>query len=132
MVNGSILVVDDVPDMLKFLERLIKEELHVDVVTVDNGEKAIERISKEPVSIVLADIRMPRMNGVELLRHIKEMDHSPLVIMMTAYGTIEDAVDSLKLGAYDYITKPFDEERLLHTLKKALEHHDLAQKKRRS
>jgi DNA-binding NtrC family response regulator len=124
-VNGSILVVDDVPDMLKFLERLIKEELHADVVTVDNGEKAIEMISKGPVSIVLADIRMPRMNGVELLRHIKEMDHSPLVIMMTAYGTIEDAVDSLKLGAYDYITKPFDEERLLHTLKKALEHYDL-------
>ncbi len=124
-MNGSILVVDDVPDMLKFLERLIKEELHVDVTTEDTGEKAIERISRDPVSIVLADIRMPRMNGVELLRHIKEMDHSTLVIMMTAYGSIEDAVESLKLGAYDYITKPFDEERLLHTLKKALEHQDL-------
>jgi DNA-binding NtrC family response regulator len=124
-VKGSILVVDDVPDMLKFLERLIKEELHVDVATVNSGEKAIERISKEPASIVLADIRMPRMNGVELLKHIKEMDDSALVIMMTAYGSIEDAVESLKLGAYDYITKPFDEERLLHTLKKALEHHDL-------
>ncbi len=124
-MNGSILVVDDAPDMLKFLERLIKEELHVDVVTVDNGEKAIEKMSKEPASIVLADIRMPRMNGVELLRHIKEMDHSTLVIMMTAYGSIEDAVESLKLGAYDYITKPFDEERLLHILTKGLEHHDL-------
>src|SRR5512143_3134161 len=111
--------------MLKFLERLIREELHVDVVTINSGEKAIERLSREPASIVLADIRMPRMTGVELLKHIKEMDDSTLVIMMTAYGSIEDAVESLKLGAYDYITKPFDEERLLHTLKKALEHHEL-------
>jgi DNA-binding NtrC family response regulator len=68
---------------------------------------------------------MPGMNGIDLLKHIKETDDSTLVIMMTAYGTIEDAVESLKLGAYDYITKPFDEERLLHTLKKALEHYHL-------
>lgn len=124
-MKGSILVVDDIPDMLTFLERLMKEELHVDVSIADNGEKAMEMIAKESFSIVLADIRMPRMNGVELLKHIKEMDHSTLVIMMTAYGSIEDAVESLKLGAYDYITKPFDEERLLHTLKKALEHYHL-------
>ncbi|NWF93054.1 MAG: sigma-54-dependent Fis family transcriptional regulator [Syntrophaceae bacterium] len=127
-MKESILVVDDVPDMLKFLERLIQEELHVDVVALDDAEKAMEKVLKDPPSIVLADIRMPKMNGVELLRRIKEMDHSPLVIMMTAYGSIEDAVESLKLGAYDYITKPFDEERLLHTLKKALEHHDLVKK----
>lgn len=120
-----VLVVDDVPDMLKFLERLIKEELDVDVIAVDDAEKAMEKVSNEPPSIVLADIRMPRMNGIDLLKHIKETDHSTLVIMMTAYGTIEDAVESLKLGAYDYITKPFDEERLLHTLKKALEHYHL-------
>jgi len=124
-MRESILVVDDMPDMLKLLERLMKEELHVDVCIADSGEKAIEMISKEVFSIVLADIRMPRMNGLELLKHIKETDHSTLVIMMTAYGSIEDAVEALKLGAYDYITKPFDEERLLHTLKKALEHHNL-------
>jgi len=124
-MEGSILVVDDIPDMLTFLERFMKEELHVDVSIADNGEKAMEMIAKESFSIVLADIRMPRMNGVELLKRIKEMDHSTLVIMMTAYGSIEDAVESLKLGAYDYITKPFDEERLLHTLKKAFEHYSV-------
>src|SRR5512143_3366787 len=110
--------------MLKFLERLIREEIHADVATANSGEKAIERLSREPASIVLADIRMPRMNGVELLRHIKEMDDSTLVIMMTAYGSIEDAVESLKLGAYDYITKPFDEKNLLYISKKAVVHYD--------
>jgi len=124
-MRASILVVDDMPDMLKFLERLIKDELDVDVYTVDSGENAIEMISKDSVSIALVDIMMPRMNGVELLQRIKEIDHSTIVIMMTAYGSIDDAVKTLKLGAYDYITKPFDEERLLHTLRKALEYYHL-------
>jgi len=127
-MKGSILVVDDIPDMLTFLERFMKEELHMDVSIADNGEKAMEMIAKESFSIVLADIRMPGMNGFELLKRIKEMDDSTLVIMMTAYGSIEDAVETLKLGAYDYITKPFDEERLLHTLKKALDYYNLIKK----
>ncbi len=127
-MKESILVVDDMPDMLKFLERFVREELHTSVSVADSGEKAIEMISREAFAIVLADIRMPRMNGLELLKHIKETDHSTLVIMMTAYGSIEDAVETLKLGAYDYIAKPFDEERLLHTLKKALEYHHLIKK----
>ncbi len=124
-MRESILVVDDMPDMLKFLERLLQEELQVDVSVADNGEKAIEMVSQGVFSIVLVDIRMPRMSGLELLKHVKELDHSTLVIMMTAYGSIEDAVKALKLGAYDYITKPFDEERLLHILRKALEYHKL-------
>ncbi len=127
-MKRSILLVDDMPDMLKFLERFIKNELHLDVYTADYGEKAIEMILRDPVSIVMADIMMPRMNGVKLLQRIKEIDPATIVIMMTAYGSIEDAVQALKLGAYDYITKPFDEERLLHTLKKALEYHALIKK----
>ncbi len=127
-MSGSILIVDDMHDMLKFLERLIKAELHADVYTTDNGKDAIEMIVGNPVRIVLADIRMPEMSGVELLRHVKEIDNSITVIMMTAYGSIEDAVETLKLGAYDYVTKPFDEERLLHTLKKAIEYDGLFQK----
>jgi len=127
-MKRSILVVDDMLDMLKLLERLIKNELDVNVYTVNNGEEAVEMILKDSVSIVIADIMMPRMNGIELLQRIKEIDPSTIVIMMTAYGTIEDAVESLKLGAYDYITKPFDEERLLHILKKALDYYNLIKK----
>lgn len=127
-MKGSVLVVDDMPDMLKLLERLIKDELDVEVWTANNGERAIEMILKDPASIVIADIMMPAMNGVELLQRIKEIDPSTIVIMMTAYGSIEDAVETLKLGAYDYITKPFDEERLIHILKKALDYYNLIKK----
>src|SRR3990172_4874884 len=127
-MKRSVLVVDDMRDMLKFLERFIKTELNVEVYTVDNGEDAIEMILKDPVSIVIADIMMPKMNGVKLLQRIKEIAPSTIVVMMTAYGSIDDAVQTLKLGAYDYITKPFDEERLLHTLKKALEYYNLIKK----
>ncbi len=127
-MKRTILVVDDMPDMLTFLERFIKNELHVNVSTANNGEDALEMVLKGSAGIVMADIMMPGMNGVRLLQRVKETDPSTIVIMMTAYGSIEDAVETLKLGAYDYITKPFDEERLLHTLKKALEYHDLIRK----
>ncbi len=127
-MKGSIVVVDDMPDMLKLLEKLIKDELDVEARTAGSGEKAIEMILKDPASVVLADIMMPGMNGVELLQRIREIDSSTIVIMMTAYGSIEDAVETLKLGAYDYITKPFDEERLLHILKKALDYYNLIKK----
>jgi len=114
--------------MLRLLERLIKREMDIDVYSVDNGEDALKFISENNVGVVLADIKMPKMDGIELLRQIKRLNGSIVVIMMTAYGTIEIAVESLKLGAYDFITKPFDEERLLHSIKRAIEHYDLIQR----
>lgn len=127
-MNQSILIVDDKHDMLRLLERLIQREMDIDVRTVDNGEDALRLVSENNVGVVLADIKMPKMDGIELLRQIKRLNGSIVVIMMTAYGTIENAVESLKLGAYDFITKPFDEERLLHTIKRAVEHYDLIQR----
>ncbi|MDA8433869.1 MAG: response regulator, partial [Nitrospiraceae bacterium] len=129
-MRQSLLVVDDMPDMLRFLERVIRRELNVDVLTAGNGEEALSMVTGDTIGIALIDIRMPRMDGMELLRRIKKMNDSVIVIIMTAYGSIEDAVECLKLGAYDYITKPFDEERLLHTIKRAMEHHALIQKNR--
>ncbi|HFQ90472.1 MAG TPA: response regulator, partial [Desulfobulbus sp.] len=121
MSRQSILIVDDKPDMLGFLTRLLQSELDVDILCADNGDSALEYLQHGP-DVVVTDIRMPGMNGLELLRRIKAVDRDAIVIMMTAYGSIEKAVESLQQGAYDFITKPFDEERLLHTLKKALEH----------
>jgi len=127
-MKPSVLIVDDKHDMLMLLERIISGELDVDVNTSDNGKDALALISRKPVSVVLADIKMPGMDGIELLRQVKKMDNSIVVIMMTAYGTIETAVESLKLGAYDFVAKPFDEERLVHTVKMALERCDLIRK----
>jgi DNA-binding NtrC family response regulator len=127
-MRQAVLIVDDKHDMLKFLERLVRRELGVDVYTADRGEEALRIVREDGVGIVLADIRMPGMDGMELLTNVKALDYSAIVIMMTAYGSIEKAVESLKLGAYDFITKPFDEERLLHTLSNALEHSSLVRK----
>ncbi len=129
-MRQTLLIVDDMSDMLSFLERVLRKELNVDVLTASSGEEALRIVSDDTIGIALVDIRMPRIDGMALLKQIREMNDSVIVIMMTAYGSIEDAVESLKLGAYDYITKPFDEERLLHTIRRAMDHQALIQKNR--
>jgi DNA-binding NtrC family response regulator len=127
-MKQAVLIVDDLNDMRTFLVRLIGRTMAVDLYTAADGECALEIIAEKQISVVLADIRMPKMDGLALLCNIRRVDPSAIVIMMTAFGSIENAVKSLKLGAYDYVTKPFDEERLLHTVARALEHHALARR----
>ncbi len=127
-MKQAVLIVDDMNDILKFLKRLIGRAMTVELHAASDGARALEIIAEEEISVVLADIRMPKMDGLKLLDEIKRIDPSVIVIMMTAYGSIDSAVESLKLGAYDYVTKPFDEERLLHILAKALEHSALAKR----
>ncbi len=130
MSRKSLLIVDDKHDMLGMLERLVRRELNIDVLTADNGRDALQVISEGSVGVVLADVRMPGMDGMELLQQVGKKDGSIVVVMMTGYGTVENAVESLKSGAYDFVTKPFEEERLLHTIGKAMEHHLLIRKNR--
>lgn len=125
MKKPVVLAVDDNPDMLGYLQRLLGGELGVDVLSAENGKDALNIVQHGGVWAVLTDIRMPGMDGVDLLQKLRELDSSVIVLMMTAYGSIESAVETLKLGAYDFITKPFEEERLLHTVRMALEHHSL-------
>ncbi|MCL4536353.1 MAG: sigma-54 dependent transcriptional regulator [Nitrospirae bacterium] len=128
-MRQSILIVDDMPDMRRMLEKLILRSFsNVDVRTAASGEDALKIIHENNIGVVLADVRMRGMDGIELLKRIKKINESVTVILMTAYGSIESAVDALKLGAYDYITKPFDEERLLHVVMKAIEHYTLVQR----
>ncbi len=116
-----ILIVDDELDLLEGLKRTVIMELECQVLTADNGSDALKIIEQHPVDVVLTDIRMPEMDGLSLLQTIKNHDPSITVILMTAYGTIEKAVEAIKTGAYDFIQKPFDENRLIHLLKKGLE-----------
>jgi DNA-binding NtrC family response regulator len=127
-MKQAILIVDDMADMRKFLTRLIGRAMALDVHTAADAQSALDILSTREISLVMADIRMPKMDGLELLDRIRQQDPSAIVIMMTAFGSIESAVRALKLGAYDYVTKPFDEERLLHTITKALEHRALAKR----
>jgi DNA-binding NtrC family response regulator len=121
MTKARLLIVDDEIDMLRLLERSIGTELGWEIATVQSGEEALELIEKSPFDLALVDIRMPGMDGIELLERIKAFDPWLTVVMMTAFGVIEVAVESIKKGAYDFITKPFEQDDLIRLLEKALE-----------
>ncbi len=126
-MKQTLLIVDDMKDMLVFLARLIGGSIamDIDICTAQNAESALVIMTEKKINVVLADIRMPKMNGLEFLKKIKKKDAHIAVIMMTAHGSIETAVESLKCGAYDYITKPFDEEKLVHMVTNGLAHNEL-------
>ncbi len=118
---AKILLVDDEPSILSVLSTLLKAEGY-EVTPALGGEKAKEFIESENYDLMLSDIRMVPVNGMELLRLVHREKPALPVIMLTAYGSVETAIEALKLGAYDYITKPFKVDELLITVRRALEH----------
>src|SRR3990167_499785 len=108
----NILIVDDE----KIKRMTLKEDLEdagYDASTVSSGQEALELLKKEFFDVVVTDLRMQQMDGIELLKKVKADYPDSYVIMMTAYATVETAVEAMKLGAYDYITKPFSSDELL-------------------
>ena len=130
-MQRAILVVDDEPDMLHLLKRSLEPDLGCRVETEPSAELALERLAREPFDLVLADIKMPGMDGLELLQLIKQSEPMQTVVMMTAYGRIDLAVEAMRLGAYDFITKPFEHDALVLRLEKALERSRLIHENRR-
>ncbi len=128
---GHILAVDDERDMLKLLERIITTKTSYKVTTTCEPEKVLSLVKKEFFDLILLDLRMPGIGGMELLEKIKELDSDIGVIIITAYGTIETAVKAIKLGAYDFITKPFKWEQIIVTLNRAMELQNLKKENRR-
>jgi DNA-binding NtrC family response regulator len=127
-MKQKVLIVDDNPDVPRFLQRLIEAELPVETLSAGGADAALRILEKGAVHCVLTDMKMPGMDGMELLHSIRQRNASLPVIIMTAYGAIETAVEAMKEGAYDFITKPFEEERLLHTVRRALEHQRLLER----
>jgi DNA-binding NtrC family response regulator len=120
-MKRTILVVDDEKDMLQLLKRSLEPDLSCTVFTADSGQAALQMMSETRFDLVLADIRMPKMGGLELLEHVKRKNPDQTVVMMTAYRSVDAAVAAMKRGAYDFITKPFDHETLVVRLEKAME-----------
>lgn len=118
---AKVLLVDDEASILSVLSVLLKAEGY-EVVPVDNGEKALELIKSTAFDLMITDIRMRPIDGVTLLKAVREQRPSMSVLMITGYGTIETAVESLKYGAFDYITKPFKVDELLITVQRAIEY----------
>ena len=124
MAQQNILVVDDEKSMCEFLEIMLKKDGY-EVTSTTSGDKALELLDNNLYSMVLTDVRMPGVNGFEVLRKTKEVSPDTVVIMITAYGSPEGAVTAIKEGAYDYITKPFRVEEVKLTIKKSLERNNL-------
>ncbi len=107
----KILVVDDELKMRRVLQMALEEEGY-SIALARNGKEAVKKISETPFHLVIADMKMPVMDGMKLLRKIRQLNEKLPVIMMTAYGTVATAVEAMKQGAYDYILKPFDMEEM--------------------
>ncbi|MGH7853950.1 MAG: sigma-54-dependent transcriptional regulator [Candidatus Binatia bacterium] len=116
----NILIVDDEPLNLDLLEQELTD-LGYAVDKADGGRAALEKLFSKAADLVLLDYQMPGMNGIETLNEIKKKDPALPVVMITAYGTIERAVEAIKSGADDFVTKPFDPDHLAMVVKKALE-----------
>ena len=126
MAGERILLVDDEPHVLELLSVALEDEGYR-ILEENNGKEALTQLKKEQPQVVLLDIRMPDMDGVEVLRQIKEINKATSVIMITAYGAMETVVEATKLGAYDYLTKPLDLEKVKVLIRRALEAQKLAQ-----
>jgi two-component system, NtrC family, response regulator PilR len=118
---AKLLLVENEPATLGLLTTLLKAESH-DVTPAKGGEEALQLLESASFDLMLTDIRMSGMDGMELLGRSKSMVPGMPVIMLTAFGTVSTAVDALKLGAFDYLTKPFKVDELMNTVKRALEY----------
>jgi len=117
---NTILVVDDEKNYLLVMDALLAEAGY-EVLTAESAAAALDVIRKTDLDLVITDMKMPRMSGIELLTESKRLYPELPVILMTAFGTVEKAVEAMKKGAFDYITKPFKNEEILLTVAKALE-----------
>jgi DNA-binding NtrC family response regulator len=115
-----ILIVDDEPDMQEVLTTLLNGEGYL-VDAASSGKEGLARLEERLYDLIILDVMMPRMNGIETLIRIKEADPNQVVLMITAYASVENAIDAMKRGAFDYITRPFRNEEIILTIKRALE-----------
>ena len=115
-----VLVVDDEPSMRELLVIMLTKEGY-EVLTADSRATAAKALARGPVDMVITDVRLPDGDGIEILRHVKAAAPETAVVVMTAYGSTESAVGAMKLGAHDYLTKPFDVEELKIVVRGALE-----------
>jgi len=117
--KGKILVIDDEPSMQEVLQKLLKDDGY-EVVVASSGKDGLFKLEQSGYELVICDVMMPDMSGLQTLEEIKRLDPEQMVIMITAYGSVEDAVNSIKSGAFDYITRPYKNETVLNAVQRAI------------
>jgi DNA-binding NtrC family response regulator len=115
-----VLVVEDLEDSRESLRELLELALSIEVDAAEDGVRALERLAAREYGVVITDLRMPRANGMWLLREIRDRELSCRVIVVTGHGSVKEAVEAMKLGAFDFLTKPFDPQQLIVLVDRAL------------
>jgi len=127
--SRQVLVVDDEENIRLFLHTLLQKKGY-SVRTAETAEQALTMLRQEPADFVLTDVKMPGMSGIELCRELREQFPELVVVVMSAYGSVEQALEAVRVGAYDYVSKPFKQEEVLFALAKAEEHERLLRENR--
>jgi DNA-binding NtrC family response regulator len=130
-MSGKILIIDDETDMLVMLEMLITDKTPHEVVSTNNPFEIEELLSRHNINLVITDLKMPMVDGMEVLEVVKKKDADIPVIVITAFGTLEAAEEAVHRGAYDFITKPFRKEQILVAIERALEWQRIIRKNRK-
>lgn len=123
--NHSILVVDDEPSVCFLLKEELSEQKKFDVFTANDGVAAMNTLQQRPIDVVLLDVKMPRVGGMEVLKFINEHHPTTQVIMLSSYADVKTAIEATKLGAYDFVGKPYSRDELLATVNRAIQHRRL-------
>jgi len=129
MSKGKILVVDDEAKMRRVLQMILQKEGY-EITTAKDGREALQKVERENFDLVLTDMKMPGLSGIDLLKKIRESDEEIPVIMITAYGTVETAVKAMKEGAHDYLLKPFEKDEMKIIVANALKMKTLVRENR--
>ena len=116
-----ILVIDDELDMLMLLRMIIEDNTDFEVETTNNPSEALKLFTEKDYNLVISDLKMPGMDGIELFDELREIKPDIPVIIMTAYGSLETSEDAMKKGVADFITKPFRKDSILFTIRRVLE-----------
>ena len=128
--KGKVLIVDDAPDTLEIIQKLLRYEGY-DVALASTGEEGVKKVEEEKPDVVLMDINLPGIDGTEALRRIRILNPLQCVVMLTAFATVDNAIQALKEGASDFVKKPFENEHLIHIVNQCLEKYKTLKEKER-
>lgn len=120
ITKQRILAIDDEPDLLRLIQRIISEMTPYEIITTNNSLEVHKILESEVFDLILLDLKMPGLSGMEILKLLKQQKRKEQVIIFTAFGSLETAVEATTLGIFDYITKPFKKDRILTSVNNAM------------
>lgn len=120
-MRHHILAIDDEPHMLTLLERIIGDKTEHRITTTSNSLEVPGLLEQEEYDLIISDLKMPGLNGIDILRYVNDHRRSEVVVLITAFGTLESATEALSLGVFDYIVKPFKKEQIIFTVERAMQ-----------